>query len=220
MFLTLLAACRGEEGLTLSRGDAYFPLQQGVFQVYSVEEVRYSASGDPTESNYELMAVVADSFPASDGVYIYVIHPSTRDNDASEWQPLDTWSVRRNKSEIVVSEGNTSYVKIKFPLTDTNVWDGNAFNSLGEDEYALREIDLPMELNGMGFAKTITVEQERNDDPIVFRDERKEIYAMDVGLVYKEVIQLNYCTDDTCLGQQKVDYGIETKMVIREYGRL
>jgi hypothetical protein len=41
---------------------------------------------------------------------------------------------------------------------------------------------------------------------------------MGAGLIYKEVLQLNYCTDDHCLGQQIINDGIEIKMVIKEYG--
>ena len=76
-----------------------------------------------------------------------------------------------------------------------------------------------MDLNGMTFDNTITVEQEDNEDAIVFRDERKEVYALHLGLVYKELIQLNYCTDDVCLGQQRIDQGIEIRMVIKDYGK-
>ena len=111
-------------------------------------------------------------------------------------------------------------MKIRFPLKNENTWNGNVFNSIGEDEYILRDIDQPLELNGNSFANTITVEQEYNDDDIVFRDERKEIYGRDAGLVYKEIIQLHYCTDNSCLGQQQIDHGIEMKMVIREYGKM
>lgn len=219
MFLTLLIACEGEERLILNTGSAYFPVQKGIFQVYSVEEVRYNASEAPMTLAYELMAQVVDSFPSGKNQYTYVIHRSTRESDEHLWEALDTWSVRKNGSDIIVSEGNTAYVKIKSPLTVENVWDGNAFNSFGADQYVLKEIDKPLELNGISFSKTLTVEQEYNDDPIVFRDERKEIYARDAGLVYKEIVQLYYCTDDSCLGQQKIDHGIETKMVILEYGK-
>jgi hypothetical protein len=71
----------------------------------------------------------------------------------------------------------------------------------------------------MRFDNTFTVEQEQNEDFFVFNDERREVYARDIGLVYKKVVQLGYCTDDHCLGQQKIDHGFEMKLVIKQYGK-
>lgn len=213
-----MIGCEAEDGLPVNAADAYFPLQIGVFQVYQVNEITYSASEAPLESNYELMAEVTDSFPSQNGL-TYVIHRSTRQRQTDAWQSLDTWSVKKDQREIIVAEGNTAYVKMKFPLHEDNTWDGNMFNSLGRDDYAWKDIAEPAVFNGMTFEKTLTVEQEDNDDPIVFRDERKEVYAMDIGLVYKRIVQLSYCTADACLGQQKIDHGQEVTMVIRDYGK-
>ena len=219
MFLAFFAGCDGEESPIPDAGTAYFPLEKGLYHIYAVNEVRYSTSPDPEVLNYEVMTEVVDSFPSAKGQYLYVIHRKRRTSETDPWELIGTWSARRDESEVIVSEGNTSFVKVKFPLRDDTRWNGNAFNSLGQDEYELKDIHQPMELSGITFENTMTVEQERNNDIIVFRDERIEIYALDVGLVYKEIIQLNYCTDDNCLGQQKVEHGTEMKMVIKGYGK-
>ncbi|HEX8037884.1 MAG TPA: hypothetical protein VF490_01980 [Chryseosolibacter sp.] len=216
--LALLWGCEAEKPRPLASGTEYFPLAKGQYQIYSVQEVHYLSGSEPRTLNYELMTVVADSFPSPDGQYIYVIHRSTRENDSMAWQALDTWSVRKEDSRVTVSEGNTPFVKMIFPVREGTRWDGNTFNTLGNDEYVLTSAGRPLEVNGMTFEKTATVEQERNGDLIVFRDERSEVYAFEVGLVKKEIIQFHYCTDDACLGQQVIDEGIEMKMEIKEYG--
>lgn len=221
VFLTLLTGCDGEKIIPPDREGAYFPLQKGIFHVYAVHEVIHRPGEDPEERDYEIRSEITDSIPSAlaPDQYAYVIHRTIRESDAYAWEPLDTWSVRKDDREIVVAEGNVAFVKIRFPLTNDNVWDGNAFNTLGKDEYTYRDIHKRAEVDGMSFEKTITVEEEANDDRIVFRDERKEVYAQDVGLVFRELIQLHYCTANDCLGQQKIDYGIEQQIVIREYGR-
>lgn len=216
--LALLWGCEAENPLPLARGTEYFPLTMGRYQIYAVQEVRYVNGSQPLTLSYELMTAVADSFPAPDGQYIYVIHRSTRANDSAAWQALDTWSVRMQDDRVTVSEGNTPFVKLIFPVREGTRWDGNTYNTLGDDEYELTSAGQPLEVNGMTFEKTATVEQERNEDLIVFRDERSEVYASGVGLVKKEIIQFHYCTDDTCLGQQIIDEGLEMKMDIKEYG--
>ena len=218
VFLILFAGCDGEEGLPEDSGPRYFPLQQGAYHIYIVHETRYSAGQEPVNLDYEVMTRVADSFPSAQGGYTYVIHRNKRSGEGDLWEPMDTWSVRKDQREVIVSEGNTPFVKGKFPLASDTRWNGNALNTLGVDEYGYMDLHLPIELNGMAFENTITVEQERNEDLIVFRDDRTEVYALGVGLVFKEVIQLNFCTDDRCLGQQKIDQGLEMKMEIREYG--
>src|SRR5690606_38102188 len=135
------------------------------------------------------------------------------------WALLDTWSVRRDGHAIIISEGATPYVKLQLPVREGTEWNGNAFNSLGPDTYSLKAVREPLALNGTTFENTVTIEQERNEDRIVFWDERTEIYAENVGMVSREIIQLNYCTADACLGQQKVDEGVEMEMAIIDYGR-
>ena len=219
LFSGVLSSCEPDEGISLRRGAEYFTFLTGTFQVYDVTETRYSLSEDPVQVSYQLRAEVVDSFPTINNLYTYVIRREKRATASDPWQPVDTWSAREENGQIIVSEGNTPYVKFSSPLAAENVWDGNAYNTLGEDQYRYTGIAIPMDLNGMTFDNTITVEQEDNEDAIVFRDERKEVYALHLGLVYKELIQLNYCTDDVCLGQQRIDQGIEIRMVIKDYGK-
>jgi hypothetical protein len=215
----LLSGCGEEHRMTIDPGLQYFPLQTGQYYLYTVDEIRYSGVDEPRVLNYEIMTHIADSFPSSSGLHTYVIHRSRRDAGSQPWEPLDTWSVKRNDREVIVSEGNTAFVKLKFPVAEGASWNGNAQNTLGVDDYAIRDTGKPVEIAGTTFENTITVEQEQNTDVIVFRDERREIYAKDVGLIYKEVVQLHYCTDDNCLGQQKIESGVEMKIAIKEYGK-
>ncbi len=219
MILALSGGCEGEDSTPLDTGSAYFPLNKGIYQIYAVNEVRYSALAEPVASSYELMVEVVDSFPSAQGQYTYVIHRSRRSTEIDSWEILDTWSARKDSREAIVSEGNTAFVKVIFPVRTGTRWNGNAFNTLGIDEYVLTNIHQSFGINGMTFENTFTVEQERNEDLIVFNDERREVYALDVGLVYKKIIQLNYCTDEICIGKQKIENGLEIQMVIKQYGK-
>lgn len=219
MLIQFLTACEGEQEVAAIADSEYFALQTGKYQIYDVNEVRYTVSADPITVKYQLKAEVVDSFASGPNIYTYVIHRSTRESEADSWTSLDTWSARREDGALIVSEGNTPYVKLRTPLAHGNTWNGNLFNTIGEDEYGYSNIGQSIEINGISFGETLTVEQENNEDSIVFRDERNEVYARNVGLVYKEFIQLHYCTADACLGQQKVDEGIERTMVINEYGK-
>lgn len=149
---------------------------------------------------------------------MYVIHRSKSTDTPGSWVSLDTWSVRRDGNTFVVAEGNTSFVKLIAPIEEGGKWDGNAFNTMDKDEYVARDVGKPFAVDDQTFDNTITVEQESNEDPIVFHDVRREVYAREVGLIYKKVVQLKYCTTNECLGLQRIDEGIELEMRIVDYG--
>lgn len=220
VFSALAVACEDREPITGTSSDTWFPLQTGFYQIYAVAGKLYApGQPEPDLFQYELMTEVVDSFPSGQDEYTFVIHRSERGAESSPWEPLDTWSVRTDDHQVVVAEGNMSYVKLTFPVREHSRWNGNAFNTLGDDEYEMQGIGEPMQLNGMTFERTLTVEQERNEDMIVFMDVRNEVYASGAGLVYMEVKQLNYCTHDHCLGQQEIEHGMEMKMEIKAYGQ-
>lgn len=220
MVFTVAAGCRDEEPAPVLPRTDYFPLHQGLYHVYNVHEVRYTLSLPPEVMDYQVMTEVVDSFPSGEeGAYTYVIHRSRRADPGSVWEAMDTWSARQTVDELIISEGNVPFVRIVFPVVAGNAWDGNAWNTLGEDEYVLLEVGKKVDVGGMTFEETATVEQENNEDRIVYYDTRSEVYAAGVGLIRREVTQLNYCTDDSCLGQEKVESGVELKMEITEYGR-
>lgn len=216
--LVIIVACDSNESKPSDIGLNYFPLRTGFFQIYSVESIQYSEVSDPVTLNYELKTEVVDSFPSGDQI-TYVIHRSKRQNPSSDWEALDTWSARMNDREVVVNEGNTAYAKLLFPVHNGLLWNGNQYNSLGTDEFELLDVNESFSLaGGTTFDNTLTVQQEDNEDFIVALDQRKEVYAKDAGLIYKEITQLEYCTADNCRGQQIVENGIVYKQSLKEYG--
>lgn len=194
----------------------YFPYTKGNYQIYSINETQYSISADPLERQYELMVMVVDSFLNAENDYVYVLHRSTRDDASKSWVYLDTWSATVNSLRAVVSEETLPLVKISFPASVGRKWDGNAFNTQEKDEYKIITKG-PHTTPTDTFEDCITVEQEDNKDFIVFLDKRTEVYARYVGLVYREVVNLHYCTVN-CTELQQIEYGIMYTQTLKEHG--
>lgn len=197
--------------------EAFFPVKVGLYHLYDVDEITYSLSDDPDTTSYELKSVVTDSFPNAGGDFIYVVHRFKKQDDADSWVALETWSIRKGSGEVVVNEGNVAFVKLRWPLQDGDAWDGNAYNSRGEDEYTV-QFEESFTVNGVTFNNFITVEQELNEDPIVYTDVRYEKYAPDVGLIYKEITQLHYCVEQSCNNENVIVDGIVLKQRLKSYG--
>jgi hypothetical protein len=198
----------------------FYPLEEGIFQIYDVEEIIYEL-GDPDTFAYELMTEVVDSFQNESG-YRYVIHRSKREGSANDWVYLDTWSAQKTSEELIVWEENIPFVNLKFPSKEGMAWNGNAYNNITNpstgqrnDEYVIQETgDGQTSIEG----RFATVLQEDNQEFIVYYDKRLDTYVDQVGLAYREITQLEYCTENSCLGEQIVNSGRIYKQRIKSYG--
>ncbi|HEX6223350.1 MAG TPA: hypothetical protein VFZ52_03005 [Chryseolinea sp.] len=206
-----------DEDPTFDSGKEYFPLKKGNFQIYDVVSVEYTL-GVPETLRYELKILTTDSFPNSEGTYTYVLYRSKRNEGAAEFSYLDSWSARMDSRDVVMNEENTAFLKIKLPVSKGDEWDGNLYNAQGEDTYTMEEVGAAFASNGQTYDDCIVINQNDNQDFVVTLDQRKEVYARHVGLIYKEVRLLNYCTVGSCLGQQQVESGVIFTQTIKSYG--
>jgi hypothetical protein len=221
-------SCDTEEDTSRPDSDSeYLPLSKGFYQIYDVEEIRYTL-GVPETLKYELKVAVTDSFVNGTGKYTYVLHRTRKVEMDGSWEPIETWSAEVRNHEAIVTQGSTPYVVMAFPAIANRAWNGNAYNNEGnpvtgekEDVYMITGKGSTETVNGSTFNDCINILQEDNQEFIVYLDQRSEVYARNVGLISKMITQLKYCNDAdrNCIGQQIIDEGIIYKQLIREYGR-
>ncbi len=197
----------------------YLPLRKGAFHVYDVTQVKYEL-GIPETLTFELKTLVVDSFVDNTGIYNYVVHRSTRNDSQSSWIYMDTWSAYTKELEAVTQEENVAFLKFKLPASDGMAWDGNAYNDIGEDIYSLEQPGAVKTFGGTSYEGCFTVNQNNNEDFIVFLDQRQEVYAKHVGMIHREITQLHYCTQEEsgCLGQEVVEEGLIYYQTIKTHG--
>lgn len=161
---------------------------------------------------------MSGSFVNGEGNTTFTLQREKRATSADGWSPAGTWSAWVDARRAVLSEGNRSFVKLQFPIEEAIVWNGNAYNTLGGNDqcngvdcdiYQVTEID-----------PEVVVTQSKDEDVLVKFDVRKEIYARNIGLRYKEMTVLEYCTAQNCFGKQFVDNGIKYKQSLLENGVL
>ena len=229
-FGLLLLGCTSRDIQPMGTGAEYFPLRVGSSWSYDVAETSITQLGGQVTTNYELRVEVIDSIPTADGI-TYVFKRTRRADPSLPWITIETWSARKDAFSVVLQEGNTPYVKLSFPLTNGKTWDGNALNSLGGkdkcqngnftcDTYEATDLFGRFETTGIAFDETVTVMENNDRDPIVKKDVRQSVYAKSIGLVYREVTILEYCTVGGCIGQQIVENGSTLKQTIKSYGGL
>ncbi|MGI8600284.1 MAG: hypothetical protein ACR2KB_13615, partial [Chitinophagaceae bacterium] len=146
------------------------------------------------------------------------LHRSTKTND-TEWKLDSVWSARKTSHQAIHIENNIPFIKLIFPFKEKVTWDGNRLNTLEEELYIMENINQPLDINNQSFDKTVTIIQKDNQDSIIFLERRKEIYAHNVGLIYKESASIKYCAQVHCIGKNIIDSGVLFKQTILESGK-
>lgn len=218
--LLVLWGC-GEDDLVRPSDAEYFPLRKGFYQIYAVQNIRYQLMEQVENSVYQLKTEVVDSLVNLEGGYTYTIHRSRRNTDTDPWEFQHVWSVRLTATNVVVYEENVPYIKIVFPATKNRQWDGNALNNLSPDEYVLTTTGKSYQLeNGETVGQYIQIVQEESGD-FFNVNEREEFYVRNIGLVHREITDIEYCSDaDDCdISQQIIDNGTIYVQTLTGYGQ-
>ncbi|RRB01269.1 hypothetical protein EHT25_22090 [Larkinella rosea] len=208
----------------LATGYDYQPLEKGNYWIYDVTEQQFSLNGSSTTKTYQLRETITGTVadPATGdptGGILYRIERYRRLNDSQDWVPDSVSSFRIANSQLIKNENNRSFVKLVFPVVDRFEWNGNAFNSAGEDLYQVKNTGIPYRVLNQTFPETATIFQQ-NDSTLVSQDKRLEVYARQVGLIYKEKVQLQFCSSTpACVGKAQIDYGIRQYIRLRSYGK-
>jgi hypothetical protein len=228
--LLLLAACYSRDVGPQTSGSEYYPLKVGLYWVYDVTETRITQVGGQTASTYQLKVEITDSINEP-GQVVYLLHRFTRPDANAAWTATTTWSARKDQFQAVQQEGNTPFVILSFPFSEGKSWNGNVLNNLGGkekcadgtlkcDNYSVLNLGKRFEFESLFYDNTVTVIENNDSDPIVGKDIRKDVYAIATGLVYREVTQLQYCTQGDCIGKQIVENGTIVKQSLKDYGAL
>lgn len=214
----LCSSCKPQEVDSASPGYDYFPLETGHYVIYEVEERRYALATTPTQQVYQLKEVVGDPYTDVTGQTAYRLIRYRRHSENQGWQPDSVWSARQFGNEAIRTENGHDFVKLIFPLSDQQRWNGNRRNTLGEDEYELRNNNQPYGVLDKQFGETVTVVAQ-DDSTLIAQDKRIDVYARQVGLIYKERAQVQYCSSSPdCVGKAKIDYGIQQIYRLQAYG--
>lgn len=218
LFLYLLAGCTSVETVPIENDYDYFPLETGRFIIYTVDEVLYTLNALPVRRTYQLKETIGTVYADVTGQPAYKLLRYRRVTEKQPWQLDSVWSARLVNSDAIRTENGADFVKLVFPIRDQLAWDGNQLNSLGNDRYDLRNSRQPFRVSDKEYSETVTI-LAQNDSTLVSQDRRLDVYARKIGLIYKERIQLQFCSSTpACLGTYQIDYGIRQIYRIQSTG--
>ena len=193
-------------------GGKFFYPKLGQSVVYDVEDTQYEFTGKFTVKSYQLKEVNIVTFKDLDGKEALRIERYRRENEAQKWVIDSIFIAKKEIDKALKTENNVTYVKMSFPIKEGLKWNGNTYNSLGNDYYEMKKVNQTFQTNGQNFNNTLRIIQQ-NDSTLVDLKRRIEVYAEGIGLIYQEKINVSYCISVDCLGKGKIDFG--TKHVLK-----
>ena len=198
-------SCKKENTeLNFERIQNYYPITKGKYITYRLDSTVYTTLGTKKEvRSYIVIDVLDTSITDNLGKIAYVFKRSIRNSiDTTKWDLLTTYRVSIDSAKIAVTENNLRFVKLVSPLREELTWKGNSFvntndnNNLAFLDGWLYTYGKPNEsqlINGNPFKETVSVFQKNDtignpNDKKMYAEilYSKEVYAKNIGLVYKE----------------------------------
>ena len=186
----LMVSCSDDQVVnsTLPDSQKYFPLKQGAWMIYQVDSTGYQTSNCQEQAvllSYQLKEVVDSSFIDGTNEEAFRIMRYKRANASMPWQFINVWTAKLKNNSAERVEDNIRFVKLSFPVDSKVTWDGNAYNQYDEELYRYGQINQPYDMNSLHFNETAEVVQYRLDDTLIFKINKTERYAKNIGMIDK-----------------------------------
>lgn len=185
----------------------YFPIKKGTALTYRFDSTSYNGVNNAKLTNSYIVRDVLDSSITDNlGKTTYIFKRSVRSKlDTTKWDLLLTYRASIDSSKLYITENNLRFIKMVSPIREGLTWKGNSFINTNENtglayyenwDYTYGKLNDPFSINNNSFASTLTVLQK--SDTIGNPTDRKqyssllfskEVYAKDIGLVYKEFLK-------------------------------
>ncbi len=202
VFLLLCTACKKKLEDPPDVGYAYAPTTLGKFVVYDVDSTIYDDfKKDTTYYRYRIKEKLEEEYIDNEGrkaiklIRYIKKYDSLVSYDNMAWAVKDVWNYTKTATTLEVVEEDQRFTKLIFPVKEESVWNGNAFNTIGEWDYTYDYTDRSEVINGTTFENVLLVKQKDDKSGnVIHRQYYVEKFAKDVGLVYREIKDLHSST--------------------------
>ncbi|GAA4427755.1 hypothetical protein GCM10023188_11220 [Pontibacter saemangeumensis] len=196
-------------------GYDYYPLEIGAYRIYNVTDIKFKFNKGDT-LRFQMRERIDTSFYDQTNALVYKVIRSVRTNENSIWKDDSVMTVSISNNMVQLTRDNTKYVKLVFPIKEGGEWVGDAFNDHfyndnvvlirnskirdGKELYTYANVGASYDVGEINFPNTVTVIQNSPETYPIRIDERKEVYAEGVGLVYRIYNRVVFepCADDQC----------------------
>lgn len=192
-------------------GKSYFFLEEVKYREYNVFEIRYLAVDLYETLKYQLRELVGEEIDPNNENSGRLLYRYKRPNAIAAWQLDSVWSARVESNRAIVKENNVPLMKMMFPTDTLNSWDRNLFNNKDQEIIRAKTFNEPFNVGFNTFlnASRIEISNTEIDSVILFGpDERLEVYADSIGMVFKEFNVYSICASPQETGCDRADIDV------------
>ncbi|MBO7570629.1 MAG: hypothetical protein J6T48_00600 [Bacteroidales bacterium] len=200
--LLVFVACNKENEIPadveFATDKQYFPLQTDKALIYKVTEINIDKPSDYYDTAvYYLRERTDIPFIDNEGDTAYRIE-RFKSQTTSNWKISDVWEAKLTTYTAEKVEENQRFIKIKFPLVIGKYWNGNLKNELDDKDCTITSLSATYNNESIHLDSCLSITRDSSVTQIS-KQYDVEIYARGIGLVYKEITDIN---------SQEVIYGV------------
>lgn len=236
----VLNACKKDKTETYiaDYGYNFYPDDSGLFVIYQVDSIIYDDFNRSVRySTMYLKEAIGEQFIDNLGrkAKRIIRSYSTIDSTVQQWETHNVYYMVRNTLVAERVEENLRYIKLVFPSEDNIKWLGNKYllspppyiidttNYLVTDwKYTISRKDREYNILSKRFDSTLIVTQIQ-DSSAIFKTFAKEVYAKNIGLIYKEnwivTSQDTFKIRNQYPWQDRADKGFIVRQYAIDYGK-
>lgn len=177
----------------------YFPLKTDNALIYKVTEITIDKPSDYYDTAiYYLRERTDIPFIDNEGDTAYRIERFKSPTQNYNWRISDVWEAKLTTYTAEKVEENQRFIKIKFPLAIGKYWNGNLKNELDDKDCTITSLSATYNNESIHLDSCLSITRDSSVTQIS-KQYDVEIYARGIGLVYKEITDIN---------SQEVIYGV------------
>lgn len=205
--ITAFVSCKKENivpaDIEFAADKQYFPLETGHTLIYKVTEINIDKPSNFYDTSiYYLRERTDIPFVDNEGDTAFRIERFKSQTQNYYWQMNDVWEAKLTENTAEKVEENQRFIKIKFPLAIDKIWFGNIKNETYSenniDTCRISSLTETYTRNNLHLDSCLLITRH-NVENLISKLYDCEMYAKNVGLIYKEITDIN---------SQEVIYGV------------
>lgn len=213
VFCTLvLGACNKQtiQPQPTDLGFDFQPLEKGHYVIYDVDSIIYDDFSKTIDTfRLEMKDEIGDMFIDNQGRESYRVIRSTRKKPTDAWQTNHVYFIMQDAFKLEWQENNLRFIKMVYPVKLNKKWSGNTLINAEGDlgwlngwDYQYTDVLEPFNTGSRKYSNTHIIDQAdiingfpNNPDSYSAKTYSREVFAKDVGLIYREITNWVYQSD-------------------------
>lgn len=183
--LTLLVTgCKKKSEDYAAKSYEYYPYTVKSERTYRLDSTLYALDTIIKKSKI-ILEIVTEQFSDLQGQTAYRLEQYIIPDSGKNQIFFDLQTTNWNEQGVQRVENNQRYLKMVFPIRDKKQWNGNMYNNINQQMYQFTGTFQPITIDTKTYTDVVTVTQRYEVDDLIGHHEDKEIYAKNIGMVYR-----------------------------------